>query len=806
MQKITNYFILTLSVSIVVLLHTGIGKVPPVAKFFDPFQGFWQNAEKNPINLPPRLSLAALKDIVTVDFDKNLVPHIQANNEQDLYFAQGYITAFHRLWQMEFQTHGAAGRIAEIVGPAGVNFDKLQRRKGMVYAAKNALQQLEHDTVVYQMLQAYTAGINAYIASLTYKNLPIEYKLLDYKPEPWTLLKTALLSTQMADQLSGNDKSFENTFAFHALGEKKFQFLFPEYHGQASIIPPNTPWNFKPLPLKSTASPIPPTINYSNIAQNIPQNGSNNWAVAGKKTKHGYPYLANDPHLSLTLPALFYAIHLQAPTVHVAGLSLPGIPGVLIGFNESIAWGMTNSAWTVRDWYVIDFKDADKQEYYYDNLLLKSQAVLEEIKVRKHLSVYDTVIYTHLGPIVYDETFPNPDKPYNLAMRWIGHHPGKELYTSYLLNRAQNLEEFEQALAYYHVPAQNFAFASIHNDIGLKIAGEFPARWEGQGRFIMPGNTSAYAWQAFIPKAHQPKLINPVAGYVSSANERATDKAYPYYYFQFYEEYYRNRRIRNILGKLTKIDEKAMMQLQNDNYNLAAQENLPFLLQYLDITQLDDHQKEAYQTLLHWDYQHEAQQKAPTIFTAWQKTLNTKLWQAFHDQEAAISQPSFYYTMHVLKHHAHSPHLNLGNYQNLQELIMDTFKRAMQDLQNWQKVNQQSYQWGNYRETNIQHLAKIPSFGIHNLQVNGGEEIVNANNGSHGVAMRLVVALGKQPQAWLIYPGGQPGNPGNPYYTQFINAWCKGDYIKLSLLPPQATPPGHHIALLPPPTQAIAKD
>ncbi len=781
MKKLIHYFLIGFSISIITLLHRGIGKLPPIAKFFDPFQGFWQNAEQKPIHLPNQLKLSGLQEAVKVDFDEYLIPHIQANNDPDLYFAQGYITAFHRLWQMDFQAYAAAGRISEIVGPLGINYDKLQRRKGLLYAAKNALRQIEKDTLVYKMLQDYTAGVNAYIASLTYQDLPVEYKLLDYQPEPWTPLKTALLYLKMADQLSGTDKSFENTRAFQALGKEKFQFLFPEYHGQSSIIPPKTPWSFKPIPIKVTPLTVPDSIPQNNIAQNNPANGSNNWAVSGSKTNHGYPYLANDPHLNLHLPALWYAIHLQTPSVHVAGMSLPGLPGVLIGFNESIAWGMTNAAWTVRDWYIIDFKDASRAEYHYDSLLLKSQFVLEEIKVKNGPSILDTVIYTHLGPIVYDENFSETHRPYNLAMRWIGHHPGSELYSSYLLNRAKDFKDFERALTYYHVPAQNFAFASVQNDIAIKIAGEFPARWPEQGRFVMPGNTAAYAWQGFIPKEHHPKIVNPQEGYVSSANERATDKDYPYYYSQYYEEYYRNRRIRQVLSQPKKVDEKAMMQLQNDNYNLAAQENLPFLLAYLDVNQLDIAQQRAFQTLLDWNYQNEVAQTAPAIFKAWQKQLNKKLWRACHHPELAISQPGFYYTMHILRNHSQSPHLDLGDYPSLQALIVDAFQQAVQDLANWQQEKGKPYQWGNYRETDIPHLAKIAPFGLQHLQVNGGEEIVNANNGSHGVSMRILVSLEKKPKGWIIYPGGQSGNPGNPAYTQFVDAWCKGQYIPLTL-------------------------
>ncbi|OJW66640.1 MAG: hypothetical protein BGO68_01595 [Candidatus Amoebophilus sp. 36-38] len=793
MHKVGSYFILSITLLITLFLNAQIGNMPPIAKFLDPFQGFWQNAEAQPIQVPAVLSVAGLSDSVTVYFDENLIPHIQAKNDKDLYFAQGYVTAFHRLWQMEFQTHASAGRLSEIVGSVAIKHDRLQRRKGMVYAAKNALEKIQQDSLMNEIVTAYTDGINAYISSLNYKKMPVEYKLLAYTPENWTPLKTTLLSMQMADYLTGYEQSLHHVHAFHLLGETKYALLYPEHDpAYEPVIPKNTPWNFKPANMKATtvdtkvslATPVKNTQS-SDKLENLPTHGSNNWAVSGKKTISGHAYLANDPHLNLRLPAIWYGIHLQSPSVNVAGASLPGAPGVAIGFNDSVAWGVTNAAWTVRDWYAIDFKDNTRAEYYYDSLLLKSQFVREKIKVKNAETIYDSVVYTHLGPIVYDDNFTDPKHAKDLAMRWAGHHPGNEILAFYLLNRAKNLHDFEHALQYHYVPAQNFAFASIENDIAMEIAGKLPNRWKNQGKSIMPGNSFMYEWQGYIPLSHYPKIVNPKQGYVSSANERATDKNYPYYYLQFSEENYRNRRINQVLNQLTKIDDKAMIRLQNDNFNLAAQENLPYLLKYLDTTNLDTAQQEAYKILLSWNFQNEVEQVAPSIFKTWQDELSTMLWTFLHDYELALHRPNFYQTMHILKNHANSLHLKLGTYHNLQALITDSFKKAVQMLQAWQLVHRKLYKWGDYHPVDIPHLAQIKSFGMEALRIGGGEGIINANQGSHGVSMRLLVSLDKIPRGWFIYPGGQTGNPGNPHYTRFIEDWCNGKYINLSLVVPE---------------------
>jgi len=817
MQQLRSFIIFSITLVITILLNISIGKLPPLAKFLDPFQGFWQNAEAKLVALPKNLHLPQLKEPVQVVFDEHLIPHIEATNDYDLYFIQGYVSAFHRLWQMEFHTHAAAGRLSEILGPLAIKYDRLQRRKGMLYAAHNQLNNILTDSVTNLIVHAYVDGVNAYIKSLDYKSLPIEYKLLDYCPEPWTALKTALVGLQIADELNGYDASLHHAQAYHILGEEKFDFLYPEYDiSKEPVIPNNTPWHFKGLsPGFSLIRPnvtkvvhevkkkllhqvpkvtenIPPKEPSSSIA---PINGSNNWALSGKKTVTGAPYLANDPHLKLRLPSIWYFVHLKTADVNVAGASLPGAPGVLIGFNESIAWGVTNAAWNVRDWYHIQFKDNERKEYYYDSLLLKTQPLVEKIMVKNAPIVYDTVLYTHLGPVVYDDNFEDSLYVKDIAMKWTGHLPGNEIKAFYLLNRGKNLQDFEGALIYHYVPAQNFAFAAINNDIAIEIAGKLPAKWKDQGKFIMPGNLSVYEWQSYIPSQHYPKIINPKQGFISSANERATDKSYPYYYSQLYEENYRNRRINQVLMNCNKADEKAMMRLQNDNYNLAAQENLLFLLSYLDKVSLDEIESRFVQQLKDWNYLQEPDQIAPSVFETWKEQLMYNLWSNLRINHYAIITPNYYQTMYLLKHHTADLVSNLGAYKTIDNLIVLSFKQAIEQLHGWEIVHQKPCKWSDYRPVHIPHLMTgLNGFGISHIRIGGGEGIINANQGSHGVSMRLIVSLDKFPKAWFIYPGGQPGNPGHPYYTKFIQDWSAGKYVTLHLQMPTQ---GENITCLP---------
>lgn len=787
------------SLAITVLLVWALNKnwnvrgipVPSLGKFLAPSHGFWQNIEPNGYHLPEKLNLPGLKKPVTVVFDSLMIPHLFAQSDDDLYYAQGYITAFHRLWQMEFQTHAAAGRISEILGSGkddGVlSYDRQQRRLGMVYAAENALRGMEGNPVASMVVTRYAEGVNAYINSLSDKELPLEYKLLDYKPEKWTTLKSALLLRSMAQTLNMGDKDMQMTNALKLFGKEMLDVLYPDLEPMGDpIVEKPGKWNFEPVPLNDTINALPDElIKITGLVTPDPNIGSNNWAVSGSKTKSGYPILCNDPHLTISLPSIWYAIQLQAPGINCMGVSLPGAPGIIIGFNDSIAWGVTNAQRDLVDWYRITFQNNRKEKYLLDGNWKDTRKVIEKISVRDRADFYDTVIYTHWGPVPYDERFRAENNRRHYAFRWIAHDESEELLTFYKLNRAKNHADYMNALDHFSSPAQNFVFASVSGDIAIRIQGKFPARKQYEGKFVLDGSRSSQAPQAYIPFAHNVMDKNPARGFVSSANQYPADATYPYYITAVSYEAYRNRRINNVLRQAGNITVADMMNLQQDTYSIKAEEVLPVLLSHVDEAILTDGEQEALGRLKSWDYYYKMEAEAPAYFENWWRALFGSIWDELRSDSLALSYPTAWNTIHLIKT---KPDFIFFDDQSTPEketlihLIRQAFKKSVAEVESWKKEKSALPRWADYKDTYIEHLTRLDHFSYH-VQHGGHGDAVNASSRRHGPSWRMIVSVEPDgPKAFATYPGGQSGNPGSAHYNSMLNRWADGAYFNLHFL------------------------
>ncbi len=785
-----------ITIGLIYFMNNSWAKIPPIGKFLSPQQGFWQNAEPVDQDFNLDLNFSYLKDKVDVYLDDRLVPHVFANNEEDAFFVQGFLHAKFRLWQMEFQTHAAAGRLSEILGPGDhdiiLNADRNMRRLGMVYAAKNALIETENNPVSKMACDSYTAGVNSYIENLNEADLPLEYKLLNYKPEKWGNIKTALFLKYMSLDLAGGENDFEYTNVKALLSGSEIEKLYPAFQDSLDpIVPKGTIF---PSALVKVIKPASADSLYFSSTNTIainqekpdPDNGSNNWAVAGSKTLSKSPILANDPHLGLNMPSLWFEMQISTPQFNAYGASFPGAPSIIIGFNDSCAWGFTNAMRDVRDYYNIEFKDTTMQEYMFDGEWKKAELKIEEIQVKGKGLFKDTVAYTIFGPVMYDQSYNGngrvTDGKY-YAVRWKAHDPSNELMIFYALNHAKNYQDYTEAIKWMACPGQNCLFASKSGDIAIWQQGVFPAKWRRQGDFVMPGTDSSYMWQGFIPQNENPHVVNPERGFVSSANQLPVDSSYPYY-IGGHHDLYRGLLINRYLHNMTDITVAAMQKLQTENYNIFAETAVPVLLKNIHESELNDEEKSLLELVRNWNLRNDAQEKAVGIFTSWFDSLENNIWL---DELSNVVKPwklPEEYTLieALLKDSAFSyiDNIETPEKEDLPYMVTLAFKKAFPEL--LQREKDGKLEWAKFKDTGIRHLLRQEALSRFHLNIGGGTHVINAAKQYHGPSWRMIVQLTQETEAYGIYPGGQSGNPGSKYYDNFVTDWAAGKYYTLWMM------------------------
>jgi penicillin amidase len=792
MKVFKAIFSIAITALLIWALQTKFGDIPPLGEFLNPSTGFWQNAESKNIIPTEKLKLKGLQAEVTIRYDENMVPHIFAQNDHDLYYVQGYLTAKERLWQMDIQTRSAAGRLSEVVGPKALELDRYHRRMGMTYGAEHTLQGILKDPVMSKVINAYSDGVNAYIKQLKPGGYPIEFKLLNYAPEEWKPINSAYLLKLMSETLAGGSNELAMTNVLDKFGAQVTNDLFPDYPTRESpIIPAGTKWDFKRLPI-----PAPPAAfkaqmlaGMKNI-EKVEGIGSNNWAVSGSKTASGYPILENDPHLNLTLPSIWYQMQMTAPGVNVYGVTLPGAPCVVIGYNQKVSWGVTNVDADILDWYQVKFKDANRNEYWYNNKWNKVTKKIEVIKILGEKPLVDTIVYTHHGPVVYDNADMakkgHANVPVGNALRWIAHDESDEFKTFYLLNRAKNYTEYREALKYYTAPAQNFIFASADNDIAITPNGKLPLKYKDQGKFIMDGSDPANDWHGFIPFEQNPTVKNPPRGFVSSANQSSTDQTYPYYINWQFAPYERGKRINDRLGAMQKATVDSMRVLQTDDYSIRAHDVLPTMLKYLDASKLDDNQLAALDTLKKWDKHFSANSVGASILNSWWIKFYTLTWNdSFGDKKTMLAFPSMDRTETLLINDPNSiwfDNKNTPVKETAADVLSASFNAAINDLVKDRGNIGKAWQWGKVKPFEVAHLGNVPGLGSGNFESGGTGSTVNALIGGHGPSWRMVVQLGPQVKGYGIIPGGQSGNPGSFYYDDMLKTWQEGKLKELLFL------------------------
>ncbi|MEX0723927.1 MAG: penicillin acylase family protein [Gracilimonas sp.] len=773
--------------ALILTLNTKFGAVPPLGKFFDPDAGFWANAETSSPKTAS-LNIPGLQDEVSVYFDDRNVPHIFAKNEHDLFLAQGYIVARDRLFQMEMQTYDAAGRLAEVVGPDLLNRDLNTRRLGMAYGAEKAMEEIVKDSVISGAIQAYSDGVNAWIDQLSPADYPLEYKVLNFAPEKWEPIKTAYLLKNMTRMLAGrhNDVRTSNTIQY--FGEDFVEKYFtrkPKLNDP--IIPPSRAWDFEADLPEAPDSLFVPSV--SKVIDPFPHQegiGSNNWAVSGEKTASGNPILANDPHLGLTLPSIWYEMQLNAPGYNSYGVTLQGSPAIIIGFNEKTTWGTTNVGSDVMDWYEIEFRDDSMQEYWYDGEWKETTSRVEEVKIRGDETVLDTVIYTHHGPVMEVEPAAGEGKPIYHALKWIAHEPSNDLRTFYEFNKMENYEDYEAAVSHYVAPAQNFVFADQAGDIAIWISGKLPKKWEFQGRTVSDGTDPLYDWQGWIPTGHNPHVKNPERGFVSSANQESVAPDYPYYLDDDFAPYERGRRINDLLEEMENITPEDMQRMQMDTFAYNASIIIPQMIDWTKSEELDARETEILELMKDWGFTMNADLIEPTVYLTWFNRFYRAVFDdEFESTQATLRYPSRDIFAEIIKEEPETEFvddIDTPEAETAEDIVTQTYQETITRLTDLYGEDHKDWKWGYDINNDLNHIANIPGFGAQNLFSSGSAEAINAVRGTHGPSWRMVVELGPEVKGWGIYPGGQSGNPGSPNYDNMVEEWRIGELFELNFM------------------------
>lgn len=796
MRKILKALILSIiTIALLIILSIPYGQIPPPGKFFDPIIGFWRVAGQDEVAQYPDCSIAGLENKVALIFDKRGVPHIFGESELDVFTAIGYVHARDRLWQMDIQYRFPAGRLAEVFGKQILATDIEQRKLGLLLTAQRIASSLNTNRIEYKILTAYTSGVNHFINQLSYGNYPFEFKLLNYAPESWTIEKTVMVNVMMG-YLSRTMDDFHFSRLQQIFSQQELEELFPAFSpSTCPIIPENEPGK-----LSKDSTEAEQSLSHTSSFNGHPHEyrfgdkisldregfGSNNWVVAGSKTTTGKPILANDPHLSLELPSVWYEAQLNCPEFDVYGVTLPGAPFVIIGFNRHIAWGMTNCGWDVTDFYRETFDNERHDRYLYNGSWQPVQKIPQVIQIKDAPDTTIILEYTHRGPIIAqnNEFF---------SMQWTGNQSNFDGIAVYWLNKAKNYDDYRNALKSYGCPAQNFIYADITGNIAMTCAGKNPVRKHGLGRSIADGANDRAEWISYTPFNQLPSSLNPKQGYLASANQQPINQPQPYFGWNW-PTGYRARRINALLKKHDRLDPKDMMKYQTDAYAIRAEVFVPFILQ-AGGQQADSLKNGVIDSMLYylenWDYEHRKDEVGATIFDLFMVNFEKRSW-LDHFSEGRFFLPRESYLQHLT---ANAPlsrwfdDIKTPAQENRDDIIRSSLLETKDQLIKEFGAVVSNWKWERYHQTRIPHLSRLKPLGVDPFPNNGGFGTLNVGYGrinSFGPSWRMIVSLEQPIRAWGVYPGGQSGNPASKHYIDFLETWKNEQYFEL-LLPEKAS-------------------
>jgi penicillin amidase len=769
------------------------------------------------------LQVSGLQARVDVIRDKYGVPHIYASNDHDLFFAQGYVHAQDRFWQMEFWRRVGAGRLSEILGPSTASTDRYLRTLGLMRAAQTEAGQLGPEERA--VLEAYAAGVNAYLS--THKdNLGLEFTLLQangvkFDPEPWTPYNSLTWLKMMAYDLGGNmDQELLRAQLLKALGPDKLAELIPPVYptGMPVILPPSGALR----DLRAGELLRQSQAQRALLGMDGEGLGSNNWVIAGSRSTTGKPLLANDPHLGMQMPAIWYEVDMQCVELtadcknRFTGFSFAGVPGVIIGHNDRIAWGLTNVGPDVQDLYVEDVQgDAVK----FKGALVPLKIVEEIIKVKGQLpdtyrptpnetSTYDEAggmttitlkvrIVPHHGPLMSDVDPDLAAAGPALSLKWTALEPGKVANTLVLLDRAQNWDDFRKALAPFQAPSQNFIYADVDGHIGWQVPGQIPIRPAGcDGRMPAPGDGSC-EWQGFVPYDDLPRSYDPPQAYIATANNAPYGPGYKYVLGYDWDFGYRAERIVEMITAQPKLSLDDLATIQFDSKDLLAAELIP---QLTNVKPADPKAQQALEAMRNWDFQARRDRVGAMVWASFYRhmLIDTYGDELGQDLSKAYLGTSALNRLVLSRTYAdpQSPWWDdtatAGVTETREQIVERALNDTVQELTEKLGPDTTGWTWGKLHTITFENQSLGQSNALGGLlkmllnrgpsPVDGGSSIVNAASWSFwspytmrsGASMRMLVDLSNLANSRSVFTTGQSGHPYNPHYDDFTALWANG--------------------------------
>ena len=810
-----------------VLLYAGFRRVwlvPPLGPLLDPVHGVWA------VGLQPDIpeglvAIPGTADSVDVVFDRRGVPHIFATTVEDAARALGYVHAYHRLFQMELQTRATAGRLTEWLGDGALRLDREQRRLGLPWAAERELAVLDSASEFGRVVLAYAQGVNARIAELGPRDLPFEYRLLGTQPARWDALQTFLFIERMAYTLSYFTPEFDYEVLAERFGPAVADALVavnapiqepivPSYRATPALDAVELPTGATGTTgttgatgvaagqggsAAATADGEPSQVVNRSTAQPLSRSvrtlASNNWVVSGSRTASGYPLLAGDPHLDLTLPSTWYEAHLVVPgQLDVYGVTFPGAPAVAIGFNRDVAWSFTNTGADVLDFYEERLDDSTRPTaYLMDSVWHPLASRIEEYRDRGgDLVATDTLYFTHRGPVVRRDGRA-------LSMRWTALEGQDAVSALWDIGDARSVDDWIAAMRLFRAPIQNGVVADRAGDIAVLSAGRYPLRPEdGDGRRIRDGTTSASDWWADLSPNQVPYARNPRQGFLASANQQPVDpRANGTYLGADWPSPWRAMRINQLLRADSAVTADAMRRYQTDPGSARADWLVPAFLEAVQREQAAGRASgdaiRAAELLAEWDRRYTKDNERAVLFEQAVRALVPAVWDELRapEGERGLGFPSDALLVALLA----TPDNPWWDDRTTADVVESRDAVLAAALVEGYRATRERYgepeaggwRWDRIRFANIWHPLRVPRLSALDVPVQGGPGTLNPSSGSgvHGASWRMVVSLGPDVAAWGVYPGGQSGNPLSKWYRDRVARWSAGE---LDSLPVPATP------------------